>query len=339
MIKEAIEKLVRNISLSENEMEIAMNEIMSGNAADAQIASFITALRMKGETVNEITGAARVMRKKAVKVNTGGSAVVDTCGTGGDKKGTFNISTIAAFIAAGAGIKVAKHGNRSVSSQSGSADVLEALGVNINIESTKAEHLLNTVGICFLFAPLYHKAMKYAVGPRRQIGIRTIFNILGPLTNPAGASCQLIGVYDEELTGKIAHVLKNLGSVSASVVHGDDGTDEITITGKTTIAELRKGSIRSYIFDPEKYGYKIASQEQIRGGDANYNASLFRDILNGVRGPMRDIAELNSAFVIYTAGVTDNIKDAINVARDIIDSGVAMKKFEEFRTINNEDIK
>lgn len=339
MIKEAIEKVVQNISLSENEMEIAMNEIMSGNATDAQIASFITALRMKGETVNEITGAARVMRKKAVKVNTGGSAVVDTCGTGGDKKGTFNISTAAAFIAAGAGVKVAKHGNRSVSSQSGSADVLEALGVNINTESAKAEYLLNTAGICFLFAPLYHKAMKYAVGPRRQIGIRTIFNILGPLTNPAEASCQLIGVYDEELTGKIAHVLKNLGSVSACVVHGDDGMDEITTTGKTTIAELRKGSIRSYIFDPKEYGYKPASQEQIRGGDANYNASLFKDILNGVKGPMRDIAELNSAFVIYTAGMTDNIKDAIGTVRDIIDSGIAMKKFEEFRTISNEDIK
>jgi anthranilate phosphoribosyltransferase len=331
MIKEAIDMAVQGISLSEHGMQAVMDEIMSGNATDAQIASFITALRMKGETVDEITGAAKVMREKSLKVITKYDTVLDTCGTGGDKKGTFNVSTAAAFIAAGAGIKVAKHGNRSVSSKSGSADVLEALGIDINADSTKAEYLLNTVGMCFLFAPVYHRAMKYAIGPRREIGIRTIFNMLGPLTNPAGTRYQLIGVYDQKLTDTIARVLQNLGSISACVVHGSDGTDEITMTGTTSVSELRNGRIRSYTFNPEDFGYKLVHADALNGGDANYNASILKDILNGTRGPMRDMTEINGAFALYIAGASADIKDAIGLARNIIDTGKAMKKLEEFR--------
>ncbi len=339
MIKEAIEKVVQGISLSEREMELAMNEIMSGNTTDAQIASFITALRMKGETVEEITGAAKVMREKATKVDTGYDVVIDTCGTGGDRKGTFNVSTAAAFIAAAAGIKVAKHGNRSVSSKSGSADVLEALGIDINTDSARAEYLLNKTGMCFLFAPLYHRAMKYAVGPRKEIGIRTIFNMLGPLTNPAGTRYQLIGVYDAKLTETIAYVLKKLGSISACVVHGSDGTDEITVSGTTDISELRDGKVLSYVFNPEEYGYTLSSIDALQGGDAGCNAAILRDVLGGVKGPARNVAELNSAFALYIAGMTDNIRDAISVVRNVIDSGKAMKKLEEFKRFSTEGMK
>ncbi|MGB9735959.1 MAG: anthranilate phosphoribosyltransferase [bacterium] len=336
MIKEAIEKLVQHISLTENEMETVMNEIMSGNTTDAQIASFITALRMKGETVEEITGAARVMRDKAIKLNTRHSVVVDTCGTGGDKKGTFNVSTAAAFVVAAAGIKVAKHGNRSVSSRSGSADVLEALGININIEPSNSEYMLDKINICFLFAPLYHKATRYALGPRKEIGIRTIFNMLGPLTNPAEARYQLVGVYDEKLTETIAHVLKRLGSVSACVVHGSDGTDEITISGTTTISELKNGEVHTYTFNPEDFGYTISHIENLKGADAQHNAELIKQILSGIKGPMRDMTEINSAFALYIAGAADNIKDAIRMAKDVIDSGSAIKKLKEFVELSAE---
>ncbi len=339
MIKEAIEKVVQNISLSESDMELVMNEIMSGSTTDAQIASFITALRMKGETVDEITGAAKVMREKALKVNPKYDVVIDTCGTGGDRKGTFNVSTAAAFVAAGAGVKVAKHGNRSVSSKSGSADVLEALGIDINADSAKAEYLLEKTGICFLFAPLYHKAARYALGPRKEIGIRTIFNMLGPLTNPAGTRYQLVGVYDAKLTETIAYVLKRLGSVSACVVHGSDATDEITISGTTDISELRDGSVQSYIFNPEEYGYKLSSMDALKGGDAKHNASILMDVLAGVKGPMRDMTELNSAFALYIAGITNNIKEAIRIVKDVIDSGIAMKKLDEFRKASDEGVR
>ncbi len=336
MIKECIEKVVERISLSEREMEIAMDEIMSGGASDAQIASFITALRMKGETVDEITGAAKVMREKCLKVHAGDGVVMDTCGTGGDRKGTFNVSTATAFVVAGAGVKVAKHGNRSVSSKSGSADVLEALGIDINADGRKAERLLDETGICFLFAPSYHKAMRHAIGPRREIGIRTIFNVLGPLTNPAGARYQLMGVYDADLTGKIALVLKNLGSIAACVVHGSDATDEITISGTTAVSELRDGTVRSYVFDPGEYGYRLAPVEALRGGDAAYNAAILRDVLRGVKGPMRDMTELNSAFALYIAGAAGDIADAIRLAKKTIDSGKALKKLEELRVSGSE---
>ncbi len=339
MIKEAIDKVIQNISLSENEMELVMNEIMSGSTTDAQIASFITALRMKGETINEITGAAKVMREKALKVNTGDDVIIDTCGTGGDKKGTFNVSTATAFVAAGAGVKVAKHGNRSVSSKSGSADVLEALGIDINADSARAEDLLHTTGMCFLFAPLYHRATRFAIGVRKEIGIRTIFNMLGPLTNPAGARHQLVGVYDAKLTETIAYVLKNLGSVSACVVHGSDATDEITISGTTDISELRDGRVQSYIFNPEEYGYKLSPLEALKGGDAQYNASLLIDVLSGTKGPMRDMTEINSAFALYIAGVTANVQEALPIVKDVIDSGRAMAKLNEFKKASVQGIK
>ncbi|OGW55550.1 MAG: anthranilate phosphoribosyltransferase, partial [Nitrospirae bacterium RIFCSPHIGHO2_02_FULL_42_12] len=246
MIKEAITKLVEKTDLTGVETETVMEEIMSGLATQAQIASFLTALRIKGETVEEITGAARVMRSKATRINVAAHNIVDTCGTGGDRSHTFNISTSAAFVVAGAGVTVAKHGNRSVSSACGSADVLKALGVNIDIQPERVEKCVNEIGIGFLFAPVHHPAMRYAIGPRQEIGIRTMFNILGPLTNPAGASCQIIGVYSAHLTETLAHVLLNLGSTHCMVVHGSDGLDEITITGETRVSEGRKGKVRTY---------------------------------------------------------------------------------------------
>src|SRR5512134_3762 len=246
MIKEAIAKVVAKINLTEAEAEAVMREIMQGEATDAQIAAYITALRMKGETVEEITGSARVMREKAVHVRLDAPYQVDTCGTGGDMSHTFNISTTVAFVVAGAGVAVAKHGNRSVSSKSGSADVLQALGVNIEIPSHRVEECLKEVGIGFLFAPLMHQAMKYAIGPRREIGIRTIFNLLGPLTNPAGVTSQIMGVYAADLTGMLARALGNLGLRHAFVVHGMDGLDEITITDRTKVSEYREGAVRDY---------------------------------------------------------------------------------------------
>src|SRR5918992_4355803 len=253
-IRESIETLVKRNNLSEEQTVAVMNEIMTGEATPLQVAAFLTALRMKGETVEEITGAARVMREKAHRVNSGSKMLLDTCGTGGDQKGTFNISTTAALVLAGAGVTVAKHGNRSVSSQSGSADVLAALGVKIDARKERVEQCITEIGVGFLFAPLLHEAMKYAVQPRRDIGIRTIFNLLGPLTNPAMANHQLIGVYDGELVSVIAHVLNNLGSARAMVVHGIEGLDEISLCGPTKVAELRDGRVKEFTIEPEKLG-------------------------------------------------------------------------------------
>src|SRR5215831_10427633 len=253
-IRDAIEKLVNRISLSEAETVDVMNQIMTGEASPLQVAAFLTALRMKGENVDEITGAARVIREKAHRVNVGQKTVLDTCGTGGDQKGTFNISTTTAFVLSGAGVNVAKHGNRSVSSQSGSADVLGALGVKVDAPKERVEQCIANIGIGFLFAPLLHEAMKYAVQPRRDIGIRTIFNLLGPLTNPAMATHQLLGLYSGDLVGTIAHVLKNLGSARAMVVHGVEGLDEISLCGPTKVAELHDGQVKEYILDPARLG-------------------------------------------------------------------------------------
>ncbi|MCX5853957.1 MAG: anthranilate phosphoribosyltransferase, partial [Deltaproteobacteria bacterium] len=253
MIKEAINKIVDLHNLQESEMMNVMDEVMEGRATPTQIASFITALRMKGETVDEVTGAARIMRKKATRIDARSSIIVDTCGTGGDRKNTFNISTTSAFVVAAAGITVAKHGNRAVSSGCGSADVLEALGVNISASPDIVEECVQQIGIGFLFAPKLHGAMKYAIGPRREIGIRTIFNILGPLTNPAGATSQLIGVYDPKLTEMFAYVLKNLGTRRAFVVHGSDGLDEATVTGETRVSELKDGLVTTYNINPMDY--------------------------------------------------------------------------------------
>ncbi len=334
MIKEAIASVVKGSDLSESEMTAVMEEIMTGGASPAQIGSFITALRMKGETVDEITGAARVMRAKVTKVACPPDAV-DTCGTGGDESMTFNISTASAFVAAGTGLVVAKHGNRSVSSKSGSADVLKALGVNIEAEVSRVEECLKEAGIGFLFAPMLHGAMKYAAPVRREIGIRSIFNILGPLTNPAGAKNQIIGVYDPPLTDLVAKVLFNLGSNHAFIVRGEDGLDEITLTCETKITELKGSSIRSYHIKPEDFGFTRCSPGELKGGDPEENARIIMDVLKGENGPRREIVLLNSAAAITAGGRAKTLEEGIAVARGSIDTGSALKKLEELREITN----
>lgn len=335
MIKEAIDKAVTKTDLREAEMMDAMEEIMSGTATQAQIAALITALRMKGETVEEVTGAARIMRQKASRVNACATTIVDTCGTGGDKLNTFNISTTAAFVVAAAGITVAKHGNRAVSSGCGSADVLEALGVNISADREIVEECVQQIGIGFLFAPKLHGAMKYAIGPRREIGIRTIFNMLGPLTNPAGATAQLLGVYDPKLTEMFADVLKNMGTKRAFVVHGLDGLDEATITGETRVAELKDGIIRTYNINPVDYFGRTDTLEAIRGGDPSVNARIAKDVLAGKNGACRNVVLLNAALAIVAGEKAPDIKEGLKVATDCVDSGEAVKKLQSLIEMSN----
>ena len=335
MIKEAIEKAVQKTDVSEAEMMAAMDEIMEGIATPAQIAALITALHMKGETVGEVTGAARIMRQKATRINACSSTIVDTCGTGGDKLNTFNISTTAAFVTAAAGLTVAKHGNRAVSSECGSADVLEALGVNISADRDIVEECVQQIGIGFLFAPKLHGAMKYAIGPRREIGIRTIFNMLGPLTNPAGATAQLLGVYDKKLTEMFADVLKNMGTKRAFVVHGLDGLDEVTITGETRVAELKDGIVRTYNINPVDYFGRIDTLDSIRGGDPMVNAQIVKDVLSGKSGACRNVVLINAALAIVAGEKADNIKKGIKVAADCIDSGSAIKKLQSLIELSN----
>ncbi|MGK7344748.1 MAG: anthranilate phosphoribosyltransferase [Candidatus Nitrospinota bacterium M3_3B_026] len=327
-IKQAIAKVIEGESLTEDEMAAVMEQVMTGGASEAQIGAFLTALRMKGETVDEITGAARVMRAKALHVDAGPGPVVDTCGTGGDLSGTFNISTTAAFIAAGAGLTVAKHGNRSVSSKSGSADVLKALGVDIEAEVERVEECLKDVGIGFLFAPLMHSAMKYAVGPRREIGVRTVFNVLGPLTNPAGAAAQVVGVYDDALVEPIAEVLKNLGANHVFVVHGSDGLDEITVTGATRVAEMKDGEVRVFTITPERFEMPAYDPKDIKGGGAGENARITRAVLEGAEGAPRDISILNAAAAICAGGEAATLEKGVEKAREAIDSGAAREKLE-----------
>lgn len=334
-IREAIEKLVGRIDLSEAETIEVMNQIMTGEASPLQIAAFLTALRMKGEKVEEITGAARVMREKAHRVNVGGKTVLDTCGTGGDQKGTFNISTTTAFVLAGAGVNVAKHGNRSVSSQSGSADVLGALGVRVDAPKDRVEACIDKIGIGFLFAPLLHEAMKYAVQPRRDIGIRTIFNMLGPLTNPAMATHQLIGIYSGEMVGMIAQVLKNLGSSRAMVVHGLEGLDEISLCGPTKVAELRDGAVKEYAIEPEQFGLKRCGLEELHGGDPEESARILRAILDGKKGATRDVVLLNGGAALYVSGRAGSIQDGIGLAAESIDSGKARQKLAQLVELTN----
>jgi len=334
-IREAIEKLVNRVNLSEAETIDVMNQIMTGEATPLQVASFLTALRVKGETVEEITGAARVMREKAHRVNVGSKTVLDTCGTGGDQKGTFNISTASAFVVAGAGVNVAKHGNRSVSSQSGSADVLGALGVKIDAPKERVEACIDKVGIGFLFAPLLHEAMKYAVQPRRDIGIRTVFNLLGPLTNPAMASHQLLGLYSGELVDVVAHVLKNLGSVRAMAVHGLEGLDEISLCGPTKVAELRDGQVKEYTIEPEPLGLKKCRLEDLRGGNAEASAAIVRGVLRGDKGPARDVVLLNSGAALYVSGTAATIAEGLRLAAESIDSGKARQKLEQLIQMTN----
>jgi anthranilate phosphoribosyltransferase len=334
MIKEAINLVINNISLTEPEMAECMMEIMEGRATDAQIGAFLTALRIKGETVEEITGAARVMREKATKIKAP-EGVIDTCGTGGDMSNTFNISTTAAIVVAASNIPVAKHGNRSVSSQAGSADVLEGLGVKIDLQPEKVEKCLFETNFGFLFAPLFHPAMKFAIGPRREIGIRTIFNILGPITNPAGAKHQILGVFADRLTEPLASVLGKLGATDDMVVHGKDGLDEITVCDATKISRFHKGKVETFYIMPEDFGFKRAKRDNLTGGDKNVNAAITLAILNGEHGPKRDIVLMNSAAAIVVAGVTDDFRTAKDIAVETIDSGKAAKKLEEIKKLTN----
>jgi anthranilate phosphoribosyltransferase len=342
MIKELISKVVNGEDLTEAEMENAMDEIMTGTATPAQIGAFITALRLKGETVDEITGAARVMRARAAKIyvnnhlvnidrdeiNIENETILDVVGTGGDGTKTFNVSTTTAFVAAGGGIKVAKHGNRAVSSLCGSADVLEQLGVNLDITSTDVERCINEIGIGFLYAPLFHGAMKYAAGPRREIGIRSIFNLLGPVTNPAGATAQVLGVYEQSLTDKLAIVLQRLGTREAFVVCGEGTFDEISICGPTKVSHLKDNDVRTFQMTPEEYGFKTAALEEIVGGDAKENADIVKNVLDGEKGPKRDMVLLNASAAFVAAGHCDNFKEGIKFAEDAIDSGKARQKLD-----------
>jgi anthranilate phosphoribosyltransferase len=342
MMQEFIYKLVNRQDLTAAEMTRAMETIMTGEATDAQIGSFVTALRMKGETVTEIAAAARVMRAKATRIpvsdplidldrdeiNIDRETVVDTVGTGGDATNTFNVSTTTAFVVAGAGLKVAKHGNRAVSSRCGSADVIEALGINLSLSPEQVAECIREVGIGFLFAPQLHGAMRYAIGPRREIGIRSIFNVLGPLTNPAGANVLVVGVYEERLTKLLAGVLQDLGTQSAFVVYGEGSFDEISITGPTKVCELKEGKIRSYAITPEEFGLARGTLADISGGDVFANAAIVRRVLAGEPGPKQDMVALNAAAAFIGAGLAGDFAGGVALAKEVINRGQAMAKLE-----------
>lgn len=336
MIQQSINTLIKSQDLSLDMAMSVMDEIMSGKATNSQIASFITAMRMKGESIDEITGCAKVMREYGTKLNHEGD-VLEIVGTGGDEAYTFNISTISSFIIAAAGIPVAKHGNRSVSSKCGSADVLEALGVKIDIPAEKSEKILKEIGICFMFAIKYHSSMKYAAPVRKELGVRTIFNILGPLASPAGANIQLLGVYDENLVEPLARVLANLGVKRAMVVYGQDGLDEITLSTKSTVCEVNDGKINSFFLDPKQFGFEYCKKEDLVGGDPIENAEIARKILSGEKGPKRDVVLLNSAVCIYMANDNVTMKECVKIAANIIDSGKAMEKLNRFIKLSNEE--
>lgn len=328
MIEQATEAAGRGENLTPEQMQSCMEEIMSGEAGTQQIVSFLAALSRKGETPEELAAACAVLRSRMIRINAGVQPILDTCGTGGDALGTFNISTVVAFVASGAGITVAKHGNRSVSSCCGSADILEALGVNIKMGKEKLESCLNKIGIAFLFAQELHPAMKYAMPARKQIGRKTMFNLLGPLSNPAGAGHQLIGVYDSRWTRPLAEVLKSTGTIHSLVVSGQDGLDELTTTAKTTVSEVNKGSITDYEIAPEDFGIKRARLQDLAGGDIEYNAKVMLSVLEGRQGPKRDIVILNAAAAIYAANKASSIKEAAALAGESIGSGMALKKLE-----------
>lgn len=336
MIQEAIKKIVTNDDLTYDEAAQVMDEIMTGTATEAQSAAFLTALRFKGETIDEITACASVMREKALHINPL-TDTLDIVGTGGDGTGTFNISTTAAFVIAAAGIPVTKHGNRSMSSKSGSADCLEQLGINIGISPEKSAQVLDKTGMCFMFAQGYHSSMRY-VGPvRKQIGIRNIFNVLGPLTNPAGANLQVTGVYSAELVEPVARVFSNLGVKKGFVFHGSDGMDEVTVTGPTKVCEIDNGTFKSYEITPEQFGLGTYSKDELAGGDGAENAEITKQILSGrLHGAKRDIVVLNAALGLYTGGKAATIADGVKLAAEIIDSGKAYEKMEEFAKATNE---
>ncbi len=335
MIKDAIAKLADRVSLAEKEAEEAMAEIMDGAATPAQIAAYLMGLRLKGETVDEIAGSVRAMRARAVRIAVGDPNVVDTCGTGGDGAHTFNISTTTAFVVAGAGLTVAKHGNTSVSSKSGSADVLAALGVKIDLPAERVADCINDIGIGFLFAPLYHGAMRQCAGPRQEMGIRTMLNILGPLTNPAGATIQVLGVFDGKLTELVGKVLLHLGSRHCFVVHGMDGLDEITLTDRTMVSEGKQGVLSSYLLDPQEFGLTRVRLKDLAGGPPPHNAEITRDILQGRKGPKRDVVCLNAAPVLVAGRKANSLQEGFRLAAQTIDSGAAAEKLERLVTYTN----
>ena len=345
IITEAVRALVDRRDLTRIEGAAAMEAIMSGAATNAQIAAFLTALRMKGETVEELIGFAQVMRQKVVKVRTRAADVVaqtgtdremliDTCGTGGDASGTFNVSTATAFVVAGAGLKVAKHGNRSVSSLCGSADVAETLGIKIELGPSQVARCVDEVGIGFLYAPLLHTAMKYVMATRREMGIRTVFNMLGPLTNPAGANAQVIGVYADALCEPLARVLAELGTIRAFVVHGADGLDEISITGESQLSEVREGVVRTFVVRPEDFGLSRATIGELLGGDREQNAQIIRAILDGEPGPRRDIVLMNAAAALVAGGRARDLKEGVGLAAQSIDSGAAKRKLADLARLS-----
>ena len=347
MILEALEKVGAGIDLSRAEADAAIECILSGRASDAQIASFLTALRLKGETVDEIVGFATAMQRHATPIfanrrTRGNEALVDTCGTGGDGAGTFNVSTVAAFVVAGAGVRVAKHGNRSFTSRCGSADVLEALGVKLDPSPELVARAIEEIGIGFLFAPAIHTAMRHAIPARKELGVRTVFNLLGPLTNPAGASAQVVGVYDAGLTELVAQALGKLGVRRAFVVHGSGGLDEISISGETFVSELREGVVRNFTVTPEDFGLRRAPIEAIRGGDAKHNSGIVhkvlgRSLLYREHGPHRDIVLANSAAALVAAGRAADFLDGVRIAAEAIDSGAAREKLEALVRFTKEE--
>ncbi|ADL68745.1 anthranilate phosphoribosyltransferase [Thermoanaerobacterium thermosaccharolyticum DSM 571] len=329
MLKEAIEKIIMRENLTELEAKSAMDSIMKGESSSALIGGYLIGLRMKGETIDEITGSAKSMIGNAVRLKLDSPYVIDTCGTGGDGGRTFNISTAVAIITSSAGVKIAKHGNRAVSSKSGSADVLSELGVKIDLEPDITKKFIDDVGFGFLYAPKYHSAMKNVAQIRRELGLRTVFNILGPLTNPASVKGQVLGVYDKKLTHVLAEVLLKLGCERALVVYGNDGLDEITTTTTTTVSEVKNGTVIDYTIDPHDYGINLSRDTDINGGDSKENAKIILDILEGQKGPKRDIVVLNSAAALYVGKAVDNIKEGVMLAEHLIDSGAALGKLNE----------
>jgi anthranilate phosphoribosyltransferase len=334
-MKQCIQHLFEGKDLSLEQSRAAMMQIMSGQATDAQIAAFLTALRMKGETVQEITGCALAMRKVATCIDAGGADAIDTCGTGGDTSGTFNVSTAAGIVAAAAGVPVAKHGNRSVSSSSGSADVLQQLGVNIEAPKEVVEKCLRDVGIGFLFAPMLHKAMKYAIGPRRELGVRTVFNMLGPLTNPAGVRRQVMGVYGGDIVEKIAGVLRELGSKRAMVIHSQDGLDELSVCDVTNVAELKDGEIEVKKIAPEDVGLVRHSLAKLRVRGVDESAAIIMGVLNGEEGAGRDMVSINAGAAIYVGGKADTLRDGVELACEAIDTGRARATLEKLVEVSN----
>ena len=328
-IQEALIKIIDKRDLEKDEMISVMTQIMEGQTERVLLAAFLTALRVKGESMEEILGAAIVMRDKSEKIKVKADYLVDTCGTGGDSANTFNISTAAAFVVAGCGLTVAKHGNRAVSSRSGSADVLKFLGVNIEADKLTVEKCIDDIGIGFLFAPLMHRAMKHAGEVRKELGFRTIFNLLGPLTNPAGAHAQVIGVYDANRLKQIADVLNLLGTKHAFVVHGNDGLDEITLTGTTKVCELLNGKVNEYMLEPASFGLTACKAKDLEGGSPEESAGIIRSILSGVLGPQRDIVLMNASAAIVAGGRAEKLKEAMELSRHSIDSGLAEKKLND----------